>query len=484
MDKSQSLLHEGGEAAAIWVAVEKLYPWEDNPRDNEHAVPHVMDSIERFGFASPIIARKNGEIIAGHTRWKAALELGLEKIPVRYMDLDPADAKMLAIADNKLNEIAEWDQEMLMDVLKDLNDLDEDLSKLGFSEEELSALVSGFSSGDDETDFSGDVEATPLSEKFIIPPLTTLDARRGYWQERKSQWLSIGIRSEVGRKSDMVGGFNDAARKMDIMKGSKSGTRNPGFLGGSSIFDPVLCEISYRWFGFVGAKVLDPFAGGSVRGIVAAKLGSEYTGIDLREEQVESNFEQADEILSESDPMPHWIAGDSTKMDELLGSDKFDFIFSCPPYYDLELYSDDQKDISNCKTYEEFIESYRLIISKSVDKLKNNRFAVFVVGDLRCKKTGAYRNFVSDTIQAFLDAGMSLYNEAILLTIYASAIMRVGKQMRGARKMGKTHQNVLVFYKGDTRKIKDHFSELDVSQFGDVLEVEAESFNPEDLEGD
>jgi ParB/RepB/Spo0J family partition protein len=478
VDKVSSSLHKG-EAAAIWVDVSNLHPWDENPRENEHAVPHVMESIERFGFASPIIARKNGEIIAGHTRWKAAQKLGLEKVPVRYMDLDPADAKMLAIADNKLNEIAEWDQELLVDVLKDLHELDEDLTKLGFSEEELSGLIDGFSSTMDE--FSSDVVATPLAEQFIIPPLTTLDARRGYWQERKTAWLSIGIRSEVGRKGDMVGGFNDAARKMDIMKGSKSGTRNPGFLHGTSIFDPVLCEIAYRWFSFVGADVLDPFAGGSVRGVVAAKLGNKYTGIELREEQVESNREQGLDLLTPNEPTPEWICGDSLLMDEFLGSKKFDFIFSCPPYYDLELYSDDDKDISNAGTYEDFIDSYKVIIEKSVNRLRENRFAVFVVGDVRCKKTGAYRNFVSDTIKCFLDAGMKLYNEAILLTIYASAIMRVGKQMRGGRKLGKTHQNVLVFYKGDTRKIKNHFDELDVSQFGDVLEVESQSFDSEDL---
>ena len=465
-----------GESAAVWIEVEKLYPWKDNPRQNDHAVPHVMKSIKRFGFAAPIIARPNGEIIAGHTRWKAASEMGLKKVPVRYMDLDPVEAQMLALADNKLNELADWDEAILSEVLTELHMNDEDIVSLGFSGEELSNLIEDYDnfSGDDDS-FDRNVEGIPLTEQFIIPPLTTLDARKGYWQKRKSQWLSLGIKSEIGRKGKMVGGFADASRKMDMMKGSPSGGRNPGYLDGTSIFDPVLCEIVYRWFGFPQARVLDPFAGGSVRGIVANKLDLEYIGIELREEQVESNIDQSHVICDNHygekgrliHPEPTWITGNSLNIDTLING-KFDLIFSCPPYYDLEKYSDDPEDISNHSTYEKFLEDYRTIINKSVSKLKDNRFAIFVVGDVRCRKTGKYRNFVSDTIGCFIDAGMVLYNEAILLTIYASMIMRVGKQMRASRKLGKTHQNVLIFYKGDTSKISEHLGVLDISQFGDV----------------
>ena len=88
---------DGMEAAAVWVPVAHLKAWQKNPRDNDKAVPEVMASIKRFGFAAPIIARPNGEIIAGHTRLKAALELRLPRVPVRYMDLDPAEAHLLAL---------------------------------------------------------------------------------------------------------------------------------------------------------------------------------------------------------------------------------------------------------------------------------------------------------------------------------------------------------------------------------------------------
>ena len=129
------------EAAAEWVSITDLKPWEQNPRNNDHAVADVASSIERFGFASPIIARLNGEVIAGHTRLKAAQSLGLDRVPVRYMDLDPADAKMLALADNKIGELADWDQESLAEILQGLADDDLDLDGLGWSGDELSAIL-------------------------------------------------------------------------------------------------------------------------------------------------------------------------------------------------------------------------------------------------------------------------------------------------------------------------------------------------------
>ena len=214
---------------------------------------------------------------------------------------------------------------------------------------------------------------------------------------------------------------------------------------GTSIFDPVLCELAYTWFCPPSGAVLDPFAGGSVRGIVAAVLGRHYTGVDLRPEQIAANVEQAQAIVP--DNMPRWIVGDSR---EAMPDEQFDFVFSCPPYADLEVYSDDPRDISTMD-YSAFIAAYRDIVAGAVQRLRNDRFACFVVGDVRDKK-GMYYNFVSDTIAAFQAAGARLYNEAVLVTAVGSLPIRVGKQFESGRKLGKTHQNVLVFVKGDPRK--------------------------------
>ena len=146
------------EAAAEWLPIESLTPWADNPRSNDHAVPEVAKSIKRFGFASPIIARpiEGGglEIIAGHTRHKAAISLGLDRVPVRVMDLDPADAKLLALADNRLGELADWTGG-LEDILRELDADGVDLDGLGWSADELDALTGG---GLDEEVYTAKVE--------------------------------------------------------------------------------------------------------------------------------------------------------------------------------------------------------------------------------------------------------------------------------------------------------------------------------------
>jgi hypothetical protein len=231
---------------------------------------------------------------------------------------------------------------------------------------------------------------------------------------------------------------------------------------GTSIFDPVLCELAYSWFSSPDASVLDPFAGGSVRGIVAAKLGRKYTGIDLRAEQIAANEAQAPNVVP--DNLPRWITGNSENI-ATLAPGEYDFLFSCPPYADLEVYSDNPEDISTMK-YPEFLKIYRKIIAESVSMLKNNRFACFVVGDIRDKK-GIYRNFVSDTISAFQDAGAMLYNEAILVTSVGSLPIRVGRQFDAGRKLGKTHQNVLVFIKGDAKKATEFCGKVEIGDFAE-----------------
>ena len=114
----------------------------------------------------------------------------------------------------------------------------------------------------------------------------------------------------------------------------KEGTAS---VSGTSIFDPVLCEIVYRWFCPDGGSIIDPFAGGSVRGIVAGYLGHPYTGLDLRANQIEANNIQADDIKPKVKPT--WIVGNSENISDL-AKGQYDLVFSCPPYYDLEVYSD------------------------------------------------------------------------------------------------------------------------------------------------
>lgn len=243
------------------------------------------------------------------------------------------------------------------------------------------------------------------------------------------------------------------------------------YSSGTSIFDPVLCELAYRWFSPDGGTVLDPFAGGSVRGIVASHCSRQYVGVELRQEQVDANRAQQDIAV---DPQPVWHCGDSRTIDRICADVQADLLFSCPPYADLEVYSDNPADLSTL-SYNEFRSAYFEIIAKTCTLLKDDRFACFVVGDVRDKK-GNYYNFVGDTVEAFRSAGLHYYNEAILVTAVGSLPIRAGKQFSSSRKLGKTHQNVLVFVKGDGKRAAANcgecqFGDLDpAEQFGEVLQ--------------
>lgn len=286
--------------------------------------------------------------------------------------------------------------------------------------------------------FGNIIEVNPLlRDVFLEPPFSVLDSKGGAWQQRKKMWKSLGIKSELGRDVECNASFGGELDE----KGLNKYGRKP--MLGVSVFDPALCELIYRWYCPENGKILDPFAGGSVRGIVANYLKYHYTGIDIRQEQIDCNREQALDIL-EVNNQPNWYVGDSNEV--LIGmKNDYDLIFSCPPYADLEVYSDIDGDISNMD-YNNFLIAYKEIIKKSCDLLKEGGYACFVVGDIRDKK-GFYKNFVSETINCFIEAGCKLYNNAILLQPLGTAMLRAGKIFKAGKKLTKVHENVLIFKK-------------------------------------
>lgn len=242
----------------------------------------------------------------------------------------------------------------------------------------------------------------------------------------------------------------------------RTGMEASAATSGTSIFDPVLCELAYRWFCPAGGTVLDPFAGGSVRGVVASKLGFPYVGIELRPEQVEANRAQAEAICEA--PTPLWHVGDAREIETHADGTEADFLFSCPPFADLEVYSDDPNDLSTLG-YEEFREAYFEIVGATCRMLRDDRFACFVVGEVRDRR-GAYYGFVPDTIEAFRLAGLDFYNEIILVTAAGSLPIRAGKQFTSTRKIGKTHQNVLIFAKGNPKAAAAAIGEVEFGEVG------------------
>jgi 1-aminocyclopropane-1-carboxylate deaminase/D-cysteine desulfhydrase-like pyridoxal-dependent ACC family enzyme len=169
-----------------------------------------------------------------------------------------------------------------------------------------------------------------------------------------------------------------------------------------------------------------------------------------------------------ANPKPLWIVGDSSIEIAAQPEDfEVDLVFSCPPYADLERYSDDPRDLSTL-AYPEFLVAYRSIIRDACARLKPNRFAVFVVGDVR-GPDGNYYGLPGDTVQAFRDAGLALYNDAVLVTPAGSVPIRAARQFLASRKLGKTHQNVLVFVRGDAKAAAAEFG---FTEYGEAAEEE------------
>ena len=403
----------------------KLHPQEQ--------IDQIKESIKLYGFNDPIgIWGKNNTIVEGHGRYMAAKEMGIGEVPcIRLDHLSDKQRREYMLVHNQTTMNSGWDFDLLTD---ELDGLDFDGFDFGFDIDDEDT-VSDYSGG-------GHID---LADRFGVPPFSVFDTRQGYWQDRKKKWRDYLGDTTRGRDTNLM-------NTQTLFEGAKTGCER--YTQSTSEFDPVLCEIILSWFCPVGGSVFDPFAGGSVRGVISELTGHRYTGIDIRQEQIDENEKEVGGLGVN----PTWICGDSIEADKIVKQSGFDLIMSCPPYGDLEVYSDLPGDISN-KEYSDFLKAYREIVKVAVGKLADDRFAVFVVGDIRDKK-GLYRGFVKDTICAFEDCGAHLYNEIILIEQSGTAAMRVNGQFSKARKVVKTHQNVLVFYKGDVNRIKDNYGDV------------------------
>jgi hypothetical protein len=519
--------------------------WCRHPQAQADALRGVLAEI---GYADALLVRETPEglmLIDGHLRAETTPDM---EVPVLVLDVTEDEADKMLVTLDPLAAMATAAEDVLAALLESVVTESDALHAM------LDDLARGAGIGSRAG--NGGQEARPtLVDRFLVPPFSVLDARQGYWQERKRAWLALGIQSELGRGDGITWGTSDAMRDpalnyyrkqnaapggslrdaaslgsdgktqrgdgrgrslgrsngQDLMRNENPNLRlgkrltwvagnrpdseldetsrknlaasrkgqahtaataelmemaggfSASHQSGTSIFDPVLCELAYRWFCPPDGAILDPFAGGSVRGIVAALLGRHYTGVELSAGQLAANEKQA--AVLTPDNRPTWIEGDAKDV-AALAPGEYDLLFSCPPYGNLEVYSDDPRDLSTM-AHEDFLIAYRQIIGASVALLRQDRFACFVVGDFRDRK-GFYRNFVSQTIAAFEDAGARLYNEAILVQELGSLPIRVGKQFESGRKLGKTHQNVLVFVKGNPKAATKACGQVEVSLPEDV----------------
>lgn len=302
-----------------------------------------------------------------------------------------------------------------------------------------------------------------LKENPQWAPFSLLNTTRPEWLNNRSRWLHVLPHSTEGRD---VKRYN--ATPTNLFSSHYNSDKEAESV---SMFDPFLCELMYKWFSNKGMKILDPFAGGSVRGLVAETLGRNYVGIDLSTEQVITNNRHQKEYEEKFVDIPgtaKWICGDSAEV--LLAPNfkeqygPFDMVFTCPPYYNLEQYTKNPADLSRLPDYECFKCKYTTILHAAAECLMPNTFYVIVVSEIRQSPQdmakSQYLGLVPDTIKILMDCGLKYYNEMILVNNLGSLPIRANKYFNQSRKIGRQHQNVLVFYKGEIRAIEEKYPAL------------------------
>lgn len=178
----------------------------NNPRNarthSKEQIDKIAKSIKKFGFINPLIIDATGGLVAGHGRLAAAKKIKLTEVPCLVAEhLSPEELRAYMLADNRIQQDAGWNEEILKVELSELSSMDFDLSFTGFEQTEIGQLLqsTGGSGIPDNIKTSGN-----LSEKFLFPPFSVLSARDGKWQARKQAWLSIGIKSEIGRGDNLL----------------------------------------------------------------------------------------------------------------------------------------------------------------------------------------------------------------------------------------------------------------------------------------
>lgn len=324
-------------------------------------------------------------------------------------------------------------------------------------------------------------ENASLQDRFVVPPFSVLDTRKGYWQTRKKMWRELIGDMGESRNDTLI--TSPEIKYKDLYQRTQKHRKELGISfveyldkyvpdevkeheaskvlsAGVSLFDPVLAEIMCKWFTPAkGGRIFDPFAGDTQKGFVFGTCGFDFTGIELRKEQVEIN----NRVIADRDLPVRYVCDDGQNVAKHIAAESQDLLFSCPPYFDLEHYSDLPNDASNQGSYSDFVGILRNAFTSAIGCLKNDRFAVIVVGDIRNRATGCYYDFCGDIKRIFKDGGMDLYNEIILVETGASTALRASRYME-SRKVAKMHQNILVFYKGSTKNIKKNFPKIEFTE--------------------
>ena len=411
------------------VEIKKVIPNPSNPRIiKDDKFKKLVNSIKDFPQMlelRPIVVDSNMVVLGGNMRLKACQAAGLQEVDILIADQLTEEQKAEFIIKDNVG-FGEWDWDLLA------------------NEWDVDALTEW---GLDIPFFEEKPKNGTLAERFTVPPFTILDSRQGYWKKRKEAW------------HDLIGD-NGETRQNTLHQNNESQKDVMNAMRSVSLLDPVLAEIANKWFNVPNGKTFDCFAGDSVFGVVSDSLGHVFTGIELRKEQADLNNERIKGGQSK------YICDDGQNVLKHIEENSQDLLFSCPPYFDLEVYSDLENDASNQSNYQEFFKILEVAFTNAIKCLKENRFAFIVVGDVRNEK-GEYYGFPDDISRLFLKNGMSLYNELIFIEPLGTLPQRVNNFMKN-RKVGKCHQNVLVFFKGNPKTIQKEFPNIEFDESADI----------------
>lgn len=395
--------------------------WPANPRKNDGLpVDKVAESIERFGFAAPIVARREtGEIIAGHTRWKAAQKLGLDRVPVRYLDITEQEAHLLALADNKLGELAQWDDAQLQEILADFSA--EDALLAGWDQAELDKLTGEHMQPGEDEELSGETE--PGSFGLFPAPVLCEALVQTLLGKKQSDFapalpdVMVALNRCAAGKGAALSRVTDRwfPHRYDVLAGTARQTPNqqmqmPEALRRAAdmttgvmkqwgsvrelVNNVLLCwgqcarqfpidraRDIYREFTKPGDNVLDPCAGwgGRLLGWLCAGNGGQYVGFDAGKATVQGFEAMITELAIENAKVFHSAYEDATLMPE-----HFHFAFTSPPYFTLERYGSDPEQAEvRYRTYKKWCEGFlRPLVANTLAALRPGGAFVLNLSDV------------------------------------------------------------------------------------------------------
>ena len=232
--------------------------------------------------------------------------------------------------------------------------------------------------------------------------------------------------------------INDKSQARETLNSNRSDRRHGVNNGKCSVFNPQLAQMILAAYAPMHGKIYDPFGGGGTRGYIATKMGYDYTGVEIREEEYNRVLAQ----MKEWNLNFKFILADSIRYRP---NESFDFIYTCPPYYDLEVYSDMEEDLSNAPSYMEYLNMLQKVLKNCYDVLKKDSFAVFVVGNFRNKK-GELEHLNGDLITKAKEVGFKLWDELIWMGASNVALTRCGKFEKN-RKSVRMHEYIIILKK-------------------------------------